>query len=450
MPEPSLPFLPGSVAERAMPRTVRRMRIDLINTGTELLLGQTLNTHAHWLGSELFQLGLRIQRQTAIPDGEEIRLALLESIPRSDVIVVTGGLGPTSDDITREITSDLLGLPLAQDASVLEHIRAYLARRHRELNANSYRQAEVPCGAEVLVNAFGTAPGLYIPPQSGVIPGVARTPHLFLLPGPPRELKPMWRDQVIPKLRTMMAGEPPQLRNFKLFGLGEAQVAETLEAPMLATGIVEIGYCVRPGEVILRAIGAPAALDACGDLVRGAFGERLFSETDELMEEVVVRQLTKLRQTVATAESCTGGLIAHRLTNVPGASNVFGWGFVTYANAAKEQALGVPAALLEAHGAVSEPVARAMAEGALRSSGADHALAVTGIAGPGGGTPEKPVGTVWIALASRAATGVPDPGVARSAVVREHFPFERDMFKVMTSQTALDLLRRRLAGYELA
>lgn len=449
----SFGHLPRPVAEWAMPGTVRPMRIDLINTGTELLLGQTLNTHAHWLGGELFELGLRIQRQTAIPDGEEIRLALLESIPRSDVIVVTGGLGPTSDDITREITAELLGLPLEQDDSVLEHIRAYLARRHRELNANSYRQAQVPRSAEVLVNAFGTAPGLYFPPQERAVAGVARTPHIFLLPGPPRELKPMWRDQIMPRLRAMMPGDPPQLRNFKLFGLGEAQVAETLEAPMLATGIAEIGYCVRPGEVILRAIGAPPALDACGELVRGAFGDRLFSESDELMEEVVVRQLTARAETVAIAESCTGGLIANRLTNVPGASEVFGWGFVTYANAAKEQVLGVPAALLDTHGAVSEPVARAMAEGALRVSGSDHALAVTGIAGPGGGTPEKPVGTVWIALASRAAgspPASPTAGSARTLVVREHFPFERDMFKVMTSQTALDLLRRRLAGHEPA
>lgn len=414
------------------------MRIDLINTGTELLLGQTLNTHAHWLGGELFQLGLRIQRQTCIPDGEEIRLALIESIPRSDVIVVTGGLGPTSDDITREITAELLARPLALDEAVLDHIRAYLARRHRELNANSFRQAQVPRGAEVLANAFGTAPGLYFPPQGGAGDGEAPTPHIFLLPGPPRELKPMWTNQVVPKLRAMMTSDPPALRNFKLYGLGEAQVAETLEAPLLATGIVELGYCVRPGEVILRAIGAPAALDACGELVRSAFGDRLFSETDELMEQVVVRRLRERGQSVATAESCTGGMIANRLTNVPGASAVFGWGFVTYANEAKQRALGVPADLIAQQGAVSEPVARAMAEGALHVSGADHALAVTGVAGPDGGTEEKPVGTVWMALASRDAA-------LPTLALREFFPFEREMFKIMTSQTALDLLRRRLA-----
>ncbi len=414
------------------------MRIDVINTGTELLLGQTLNTHAHWLGGELFALGMRIQRQVCIPDGDEIRKALVESIPRSDVILVTGGLGPTSDDITRELTAELLKMPLEQDEVVLASIRAYLARRHRELNANSYRQAQVPRGARVLANASGTAPGLHFPPQVGVLDGVERTPHIFLLPGPPRELKPMWQSAVLPLLRGLMTEAPPQMRNWKLFGLGEAQVAETLEDPLLATGISELGYCVRPGEVIVRGIGSPAQLDACGTLIRGAFAEKFFSDTDESMEQVVVAALKARGEWVATAESCTGGFIAHRLTNVPGASGVFGWGFVTYANEAKTGALHVPADLISTHGAVSEPVARAMAEGALAASGADHALAVTGIAGPDGGSPEKPVGTVFIALASKNGPSV---------VVKELYPFEREMFKVMTSQTALDLLRRRLGGH---
>jgi competence/damage-inducible protein CinA-like protein len=414
------------------------MRIDLINTGTELLLGQTLNTHAHWIGGELFALGLRIQRQVCIPDGDEIRQALLESIPRCDVILVTGGLGPTSDDITREITAELLRLPLDQDPAVLETIRAYLARRKRELNPNSYRQAQVPRGATAIPNAFGTAPGLFFPPQRGVIEGIEATPPIFLLPGPPRELQPMWRSSVEPFLRRQVRGAPPQMRNFKLFGLGEAQVAETLEHPLRATGIAELGYCVKPGEVIVRAIGSPAQLDACSALVRNAFAARLFSESDETLEQVVVSLLKARGAWVATAESCTGGLIAHRLTNVPGASAVFGWGFVTYANEAKVQMLGLDAALIAAHGAVSEPVARAMAEGALRASGADHALAVTGIAGPDGGSLEKPVGTVFIALASKDRD---------AHALREHYPFEREMFKTMTAQTGLDLLRRRLSGW---
>jgi nicotinamide-nucleotide amidase len=292
-----------------------------------------------------------------------------------------------------------------------------------------------------LANRFGTAPGLYFPPQSGVVDGVAQTPHIFLLPGPPRELKPMWTDEVLPILRGLLTVEPPLLRNFKLFGLGEAQVAETLEEPLRATGIMELGYCARPGEVMVRVIGSAAALDACGVLVRAAFGDRLFSDTDEVMEQVVVRLLRQAGRTVATAESCTGGLMANRLTNVAGASEVFGWGFVTYANEAKERLLGVSASDLADHGAVSEPVVRAMAEGALGASGADYALAVTGVAGPGGGTAEKPVGTVWIALAARGRVAGES---VTTTVLREHFPFEREMFKAMTSQTALDMLRRRL------
>ena len=413
------------------------MRIDLINTGTELLIGQTLNTHAHWLGGELFELGLRIQRQVCIPDGDEIRLALLESIPRSDVILVTGGLGPTSDDISREVTAETLGLPLEQDAEVLETIRRYLARRQAELNENSFRQAMIPRGARILPNAFGTAPGLHFPPMEREVAGVRKTPHIFLLPGPPREIKPMWRDQVLPFLRGLMTQPPPEMRNFKLFGIGEAQIAQTMEAPLLATGLVELGYCVRPGEVIIRAIGPRESLERSAALMREAFPRQLFSDNGELMEEVVVARLQERGEWVATAESCTGGLIACRLTNVPGAAKVFGWGFVTYANEAKEKALGVPESMLRLHGAVSEPVARAMAEGALRASGADHAVAVTGIAGPSGGSEEKPVGTVFISAASRQA---------ETEVIGAFYPYDREMFKIMTSQAALDLLRRRLAA----
>ncbi len=410
------------------------LRLELINTGTELLLGQTLNTHAHWLGGQLFDLGIRIQRQICIPDGEEIRTALIEAMTRCDVILVTGGLGPTSDDITREITADLFGVPLIEDPAVVETIQTYLQRRKRELNAQTRRQAMVPTGARVLANPHGTAPGLYFPPVT--LPGSDRpTPHLFLLPGPPRELKPMYRDHVVPIVTELLREKPPALRNFKLAGLGESQVSLTLEDKLLATGIAELGYCVKPGEVIVRCIGTEAQLEACGAIVREHFPAEFFTDAEQPMEQVVIGLLRERGEWVATAESCTGGLLANRLTNVAGASAVFGWGFVTYANEAKSGQIGVPADLIAAHGAVSEPVARAMAEGALRTSGADHALAVTGIAGPDGGSDAKPVGTVFIGLASKEAPTV---------VVRELFPFDREMFKVMTTQTALDLLRRRL------
>jgi nicotinamide-nucleotide amidase len=358
------------------------MRIEIINTGTELLLGTTLNTHGAWIGQQLLGLGLRVARQISIPDGDEIRLALLAAFPRAEVVIVTGGLGPTSDDLTREICAELLGLPLEEDAEVIAAIRMRLARRNREMNDASRRQAQVPRGAQVLANPNGTAPGLYFPPQPGRGATGADSPHIFLLPGPPRELRPMVKDHVLPRIQAAVTGPPPpQMTVFQLAGLGESEVATTLEAPLLATGIPELGYCVKAGEVQVRVFGSEDQLAACREIVRTHFGPRFFGEGGAALETVVIRQLLAAGKRVATAESCTGGFLAHRLTNVPGASGALGMGLVTYSNEAKTELAFVPAALIETHGAVSEPVAAALAEGALRRSGADYALALTGIAG---------------------------------------------------------------------
>ncbi len=410
------------------------MRLELINTGTELLLGSTVNTHLSWLGQEMLPLGLRIGRQVCIPDGDVIREALRETAGRADVVLVTGGLGPTSDDITREVTAEWLGLPLEEDAGVKAWITAYMAERGRPLSEAAKRQAMVPRGAEVLANPAGTAPGLYVPPMA--VPGTGmKSPHLFLLPGPPRELKPMVRDQVLPRLAAMV-GPALGMRNFHLAGLGETQVAEAVEGVLTGMGIPEIGYCARAGEVIVRVFGTPEQLAAAEMLMAGTFPAQFFSSKDEELEQVVVGLLAKLGQWVSVAESCTGGLVAHRLTNVPGASAVVDRTFVTYANRAKSEVLGVPEELIAACGAVSRETAAAMAVGCLAASGADHALALTGIAGPGGGTEAKPVGTVFVALASKGG-GEP--------VVGQHlFRVERETFKRMASQAALDLLRRRL------
>ena len=410
------------------------MRIELINTGTELLLGSTVNTHLSWLGQQLLALGLRIGRQTAIPDGDVIREALAETVGRADAVIVTGGLGPTSDDITREIAADWLGIPLECDEAVTAHIAAYMAERGRPLNEPSRRQAMVPRGAEVLANPQGTAPGLYLPPLP--VPGRGQSsPHLFLLPGPPRELMPMVRDHLLPRLAAM-APPAPAMRNFHLSGLGETQVAEALEAELTALGIPEIGYCARPGEVVLRVCGSPAQLAAAETMVAATFPQHFFSSSDETMEETVVGLLAKLGQCVALAESCTGGFVAHRITSVPGASRVLGRGYVTYANEAKSEMLGVPPETIATHGAVSAETAAAMATGCLTASRADHALSLTGIAGPDGGSAEKPVGTVFIGLASR--------GAAEPLVQRFQYRVDRTTFKQMASQAALDLLRRRL------
>lgn len=441
------------------------MRLELINTGTELLLGSTINTHLPWLGENLFPLGLRIARQLAIPDGSIIKEALLETVGRADIVIVTGGLGPTSDDITRELTAELLGLPLHENAEIYEHIRAFLATRKREMNPHTRRQVMVPDGATVLPNEFGTAPGLYFPPRelpvqygmrdtgygiheqrnppNGIPRPASRppnpvSPHIILLPGPPRELMPMFTGQVVPILKTIAGATTARsMGTFKLSGLGETQVSTTVEEPILSLGDVELGYCARPGEVIVRVIGTREQIAAAETIIAAAFPENYFTADDVPLEHVVVDLLTRLGQTVSVAESCTGGCIAHRITNVPGASNVLHRAFVTYANDAKTDLLGVPPDMLASHGAVSREVAAAMAAGCLAASKADHALAVTGIAGPGGGSAAKPVGTVFIALASKAK---PQP------VVEHHvFRMEREGFKNMAAQTALDLLRRRLS-----
>ncbi len=408
------------------------MRIEVLNTGTELLLGKVVNTHVAFFGDELFKLGLRITRQTTIPDGDDIHRVLEEIFPRCEVILITGGLGPTSDDITRETVAGLLGRALHKDDTVWEHIRRFFLQRGREPNSWNERQAMVPEGAEVLHNPHGTAPGLFIP----TVPG--KSPHLFLLPGPPRELRPMFHDLVLPRLRELSAAPILPWRNFKIYGVGESSIAGAIEPRIQDVADLEYGYCCRLGEVDVRLIGSPTAIDTASAVLRDEFAEDIVVEAETSIEQVLIERLTAAGQTVATAESCTGGLIASTLTDVSGSSAVFHRGYVTYANEAKTELLGVPAALLAEHGAVSEPVARAMVEGCLENSRADHAIAVTGIAGPTGGSEEKPVGTVYIAVTSRGGETI---------VRHECFASDRVSFKQRTTRAALDLLRRRLCGF---
>ena len=407
------------------------MRVEVLNTGSELLLGHVVNTHLKYLAEALFPVGLRIGRQVTVPDGDPIRDALAETLGRADIVIVTGGLGPTTDDVTREAVAELLGLELVHDPEVMAAIEARFARRGMQMSARNGRQAQRPREATVLANANGTAPGLHLPPLERAV----RTPHFFLLPGPPRELKPMFEEAVLPILRRVVpAGAVAEMRNFRLSGLGESLVEERVGPALLALGI-ELGYCARPGEVDVRVIGAAAELERAEEIIRSALGAHLVSQDSRALEKVAVDLLTARGETLATVESCTGGALADRVTNVPGASAVFMEGFVTYANEAKVRAVGVDPALIAAHGAVSREVAMAMAEGARRVTGADHALATTGIAGPGGGSVEKPVGTVFIALATKQGATV---------VEQQRFPTHRETFKQLVTQCALDLLRRAL------
>ncbi len=420
------------------------MIVELINTGSELMLGRVLNTHQQWLCRELTNAGYLVSRQVAVPDtAVDIQLAVKEALGRADLIITTGGLGPTSDDITRDLIAQLLGKRLHQDPAILERIEGYFTSRKRPMPESTRVQALVPEGAIVLPNPNGTAPGLAMEVAPNRFRAAGGPSWIIMLPGPPRELRPMFTDTVLPLLKKSL---PPPLpyfcRNLRTSGIGESMVEERIKGalvPLVERGL-EIGYCARIGQVDVRlsATGNEASLvvnDAAG-IVAGLLGAFVCGEGDDEIEAGVVRLLTERHQTVAIAESCTGGLIANRITNVPGASAVFLAGFVTYSNQAKQDLLGVRAATLERVGAVSEEVVREMAEGALDRGKTDYAIAVTGIAGPAGGSPEKPVGTVYIGLAGGGPT----------LAVRHFNNFDRETFKYATSQQAMDLLRRRLCG----
>jgi nicotinamide-nucleotide amidase len=408
------------------------MNIEVLNTGTELLLGNTINTHGGWFGRQLFGMGLRIARQSTVPDGEAIRDAFLEMLPRADVILITGGLGPTSDDLTREIVAESLGLELHQDEQALRNLESFFAIRNKPMVPANLRQAMVPTGADVLPNPNGTAPGLYIPPRINGRSNCA----VFLLPGPPRELYPMFHNEVAPRIRALSgATEINLVSELKFTGIGESDFHHGVDATLAAIPGLEYGYCARIGELDLRLIGSPETIESARNIALASFSDYLISDDGSSLEATVLRLLQETSSTLAIAESCTGGLIANRITNIPGASEHFTHGWVTYSNAAKSSELGVSVELIAEHGAVSEEVAIAMAQGAFRKSGASFGLSVTGVAGPSGGTEEKPTGTAWLALSSASGT-----------VAQKVFhPRSRKDFKQAVSQSALDLLRRKIA-----
>ncbi len=418
------------------------MNIQIINTGSELMLGRVLNTHQQWLCRKLADLGYPVSRQVAVDDSAEaIQAAVREALATADLLITTGGLGPTSDDRTRDLIAALLGRKLHEDAAILARIEAFFASRKRPMPAMTKIQAQVPEGALVLPNAHGTAPGLAIDISPNSFRQNRNPSWLVMLPGPPRELHPMFSEQVAPLLKTKFPLAAPFVcRTLKTTGLGESVVQEQIAGPLhsLTEAGLEIGYCASVGEVDVRLVaqGQHASRQVAeGErIIRSLIGRHVFGQDDDELETVLVRLLTARKQTVAVAESCTGGRIADRFTNVPGASAVFLCGLITYSNDAKQRLLGVCAETLAAHGAVSEPVAKEMAQGARERCGADYALSVTGIAGPSGGTAEKPVGTVFIALATAQHTFVLNP----------MNPYDRETFKQVTSQQALELLRRTI------
>ncbi|HLN65233.1 MAG TPA: competence/damage-inducible protein A, partial [Symbiobacteriaceae bacterium] len=372
-----------------------------------------------------------------------------QALGRSDVVIASGGLGPTMDDITRDVAAAVTGRPLALDPLLLEGLQAWFASRGRTMAANNARQAEVPQGATVLANDRGTAPGLIIPADGGKA--------IVLLPGPPIEMRPMFQRHVVPYLTERLGGAPLSLvtRTLRFIDMGESALEDALKDLIAAQSDPSIAPYAKTGEVHLR-LATKAATPAEGlariapveQAIRGRLGQHVYGVDSVTLEEAVGELLKERSLWVATAESCTGGLIAKRLTDVAGSSAYIGFGLVTYSNEAKMQLLGVPAATLAEHGAVSEPVVAAMAQGALRVSGADVAVAVSGIAGPGGGTPTKPVGTVCFGLAARGAaggTGLPAGVWTKTLQLWGSRLDVRDR----TATHALAMIRRYLLGQEV-
>ena len=419
------------------------MNIEIVNTGSELMLGRVLNTHQQWLCRRLAALGHVVTRQVAIADdGRKIQGAVAEALARADLVITTGGLGPTSDDLTRELIAELLGKKLIENTNVRAHIENFFAKRNRARPAKTSVENFVPEGALVFLNQNGTAPGLAMKLEPNLFRADKKSSWLVMLPGPPRELRPMFDDAVAPLLKRAFAAEIFICRTLRTTGIGESRVQELVESdlqPFVKRGL-EIGYCARPGAVDVRLTASGTAAEklvrAGEAVVQKILGENIFGFDDDEIENVVVKLLAQNKKTLALAESCTGGLMANRITDVPGASEVFIGGVVSYANSAKEKFLGVRAESLAAHGAVSEVVAREMAAGAREKFGSDFALAVTGIAGPGGGAADKPVGTVFIALAS-----------AHGVEVKKFLNvWERATFRPVTATQALEWLRQTLSA----
>lgn len=406
------------------------------------MLGFVLNTHQQWLCRQLADAGYDVSRQTAIADvGPAIQQTVRESLGRADFIIVTGGLGPTSDDITRDLIADLLGRKLRMDAAILARLEAFFTQRGRPMPETAKVQAQVPEGALVLDNPHGTAPGLAMEVLPNPFRADGKASWLVMLPGPPREMRPMFTNHALPLLREKFPLETGFVcRTLRTTGMGESIVEEKISGllkPLVSAGL-ELGYCAHYGEVDVRLVArgnSAAQIVAEGEvIIRNQLGTHIFGEQDDQLNATVVRLLTERKETLVLAESCTGGYVANRVTDVPGASAVFLCGLVTYSNETKQKLLGVRAETLAQHGSVSEPTVREMAEGARTRYGADYAIAITGIAGPTGGTEAKPVGTVFIALATAHHTFVLNP-INR---------FERATFKQVTCQQALELLRRNL------
>ncbi len=407
------------------------MKAEIIAVGSELLTPDRVDTNSLFLTARLNQLGIEVTRKTVVGDDlAPLRNAFEEAAKRVELIIASGGLGPTEDDRTRNAVADLLGRKLSRDPAVMKMIEARFRKIGRVMSEVNARQAMVPEGATVLENDRGTAPGLWLESSGRIV---------ILLPGPPHELKAMFAAQVEPRLSRLATGVRLVARELRVAGMGESDVDQRIAPIYTRHEDVQTTILTAPGEIQIHlriwssdTAAAERQLQGIQESIVLALGEAVFTTAGESMEEVVARELTMRQATIATAESCTGGLLAERLTRISGSSAYFLGGVVSYSNTLKSAWVDVPAEIIESRGAVSSEVAVALADGIRRRTGATLGVGITGVAGPTGGTPEKPVGTVHVAIAD--ASGSKERGV--------HYPGERDRIRWQASQTALDLVRR--------
>ncbi|MFN2427507.1 MAG: competence/damage-inducible protein A [Candidatus Binatia bacterium] len=415
----------------------------ILATGDEIVGGRTVDTNSAWLADKLAALGIDVVAFMAVSDDvDRIAWAWQSAVERADLVISTGGLGPTTDDLTSETVAAVAGVPLELDEAQVERIREFFRSRGRTMSENNLRQAMIPAGAVVIDNPVGTAPGYRIDlARTGGVVAVG-----MVFPGVPREMKPMFETTALPWIAARTdPGRVVVSRTFSTFGLPESVLDQRLRGVVPASrGRLAFRASFPKISVRVSVSGTSAAaereVEALAGEVRSRIAEVVYADNDSSMEQVVGQLLTSRGLRVATAESCTGGLIGDRLTDVAGSSVYYSGGIVAYSNDLKERVLGVNVKTLEQYGAVSEQTAREMATGALRVAASDIAVSTTGIAGPDGGTPDKPVGTVAIAIATRVGDGVE----VDSRLYR--FWGGRDWVKTLTSQVALDWIRRSLVG----
>lgn len=410
------------------------MNAEIIAVGSEMLTPEKTDTNSLYLTRELNTLGIEVvQKMITGDDKDRLSSAISAALARSELVIVTGGLGPTEDDLTREATAAAIGSELHFDEPSYEAIRKRFQRLKRKIADNNKRQAYVLHGAEILPNDNGTAPGQWLSRDGR---------HIILLPGPPKELEPMFQAECLPRLERVVPKQVIRSVCLRIAGMGESDV-DQLIAPVYTkytNPVTTILAAAGDIQVYLRARcdTANEAEDLLAEVtgrIEPLLGDRVYSRNGEPLEAIIGSLLTDQELTVGVSESCTGGLLSQRLTSVSGSSNYFAGGLVTYASEVKTRMLGVHPDLIRIHGAVSEPVGRAMAIGCRNILRADYALSVTGFAGPPGGTEENPIGTIFIGLA----------GPAGCEVKRFQFMGDRDRVRVLAAQSALDLLRRKLA-----